>query len=60
MYADAYHRYPPAPTRPTLTDDELDVRFNLIEQLGIREIDIWVGTVPDSWLPYLRKFLATE
>ena len=27
--------------RPTLTADELDVRFQLIQQLGIREIDIW-------------------
>ena len=25
---------------------------------GRREIDIWVSKVPDSWLPYLRKFLA--
>ena len=46
--------------RPTLTDEELQVRFDLIDQLGIREIDIWVERVPDSWLPYLRKFLATE
>lgn len=46
--------------RPTLTEDELEVRFDLIEQLGIRELDIWVEKVPDSWLPYLRKFLATK
>ena len=44
--------------RPTLTDPELEVRFDLIEQLGIREIDIWVDKVPESWLPYLRKFLG--
>jgi hypothetical protein len=41
-----------------LTDDELEVRFDLLEQLGVREIDIWVSKVPDTWLPYLRKFLA--
>ena len=27
--------------RPTLTKDELDVRLELLDQLGIREIDIW-------------------
>ena len=37
---------------------ELEVRFDLLEQLGVREIDIWYEKVPDSWLPYLRKFLA--
>jgi hypothetical protein len=31
-------------------EDELEVRFDLIDQLGIRELDIWVGKVPDSWL----------
>jgi hypothetical protein len=41
-----------------LTAAELEVRFDLIEQLGIRELDIWVERVPASWLPYLRKFLA--
>jgi hypothetical protein len=45
--------------RPTLTANELQVRFDLIEQLGIREIDIWVENVPETWLPYLRKFLAS-
>jgi hypothetical protein len=44
--------------RPTLTDDELSVRFGLIEQLGIKEVDIWVDRVPETWLPYLRSFLA--
>lgn len=44
--------------RPSLTKDELDVRFELVEQLGIREIDIWVERVPDNWLPYLRRFLS--
>ena len=46
--------------RPTLTEEELQVRFDLIDQLGIREVDIWVDKVPDTWLPYLRKFLATK
>lgn len=31
--------------KPTLTAEELDVRFQLIEQLGIRELDIWVSKV---------------
>ena len=35
---------------PTLTEDELVVRFELLEQLGIREIDIWQERVPDSAL----------
>lgn len=46
--------------RPTLTDEELQVRFDLIDQLGIRELDIWVEKVPDTWLPYLRKFLGAK
>lgn len=46
--------------RPTLTEEELQVRFDLIDQLGIREVDIWVDKVPETWLPYLRKFMATN
>ena len=33
---------------PTLTEDELVVRFELLEQLGIREIDIWVEVTQHS------------
>ena len=43
-----------------LADAELEVRFDLIDQLGIRELDIWVESVPDSWLPYLRKVSSAK
>ena len=42
-----------------LNESQLQLRFDLIESLGLREIDIWVQKVEPSWIPYLRKFLAS-
>jgi hypothetical protein len=41
----------------TVTDNsQLTQRFNLIEQSGATEIDIWDTPIPDNWWPFLQKF----
>ena len=46
------------------TETWLRQRFEVIEGLGVREIDIWFvdslpkNLLPDVWLPHIRRFLA--
>eukprot|EP01119_Soliformovum_irregulare_P021167 TRINITY_DN6997_c0_g1_i3.p1 TRINITY_DN6997_c0_g1~~TRINITY_DN6997_c0_g1_i3.p1 ORF type:complete len:220 (+),score=44.55 TRINITY_DN6997_c0_g1_i3:76-735(+) len=43
-------------TKPPLTEAQLEMRFKLLEELDIQEIDIWRTPIPDSWWPHLLKF----
>lgn len=53
----------PACLAAPFTASDLEARFDLIEKLGVQELDIWVNNVPDgsgsavSWLPYISKFV---
>ena len=46
------------------SDTALRQRFEVIEGLGVHEIDIWFvdalpkNRLPDNWLPHIEKFLA--
>ncbi len=39
------------------THEELSARFQIIRELGIDEIDIWCCGIPDTWAPFLQRFL---
>ena len=44
-------------SRP-FTAAQIGARFALVEQLDcVQELDMWVNDCPDSWLPYLQKFI---
>jgi len=40
------------------TTQELEERFQLIQQFNIQEIDIWEEPLPDNFWPFLKEFLS--
>lgn len=47
-------------TNPRIPAEELKQRVTLIQQAGVKEIDIWQAPIPDSWMPHLRRFASSS
>ena len=45
-------------TNPRISDLEAKLRVQMIQDLGIQEIDIWQAPIPDGWMLPLRRFAA--
>eukprot|EP00762_Andalucia_godoyi_P002348 ANDGO_07473.mRNA.1 hypothetical protein CAOG_05148 len=45
-------------TNKPFTVEDMQFRFDAIQQAGVREIDIWDAPIPDDWFPIIRNWLA--
>jgi len=43
-------------TNVKISEAELNMRVKMIQDFGVKEIDIWQAPIPDNWMPALRKF----
>eukprot|EP00947_MAST-08B_sp_MAST-8B-sp1_P001120 g1120.t1 len=44
-------------SHPPLTAAEIEARFQVIQELGAGEVDVWADAVPEAWHPHFQAYL---